>query len=126
LAAGNKFPLSGFTPLPPVPPAHPKTGKVEISSEEPLVSCIMPTCDRLQFVPEAVRGFLKQDYPNLELVIVDDGVNLDQHFILPRFSGWPGLALPIPKRWSPVGWGQFAGLSQIVVGQPSFSGNPSG
>jgi glycosyltransferase involved in cell wall biosynthesis len=40
---------------------------------EPLVSCIMPTCDRRAFVPDAVAGFLAQDYPNLELVVVDDG-----------------------------------------------------
>jgi glycosyltransferase involved in cell wall biosynthesis len=68
-------PASPNLPLPPGPPAQPPTGNVEISNEEPLVSCIMPTCDRLQFVLEAVRGFSRQDYPNLELVIVDDGVN---------------------------------------------------
>lgn len=39
----------------------------------PLVTCIMPTCDRHCFVPEAIRCFLRQNYPNLELVIVDDG-----------------------------------------------------
>ena len=39
----------------------------------PLVTCIMPTCDRKQFVPQAVRCFLRQDYPNAELLIVDDG-----------------------------------------------------
>jgi glycosyltransferase involved in cell wall biosynthesis len=39
----------------------------------PLVTCITPTCDRLNFVPHAVRCFLRQDYPSLELVIVDDG-----------------------------------------------------
>jgi glycosyltransferase involved in cell wall biosynthesis len=33
----------------------------------------MPTCDRHSFLPEAIRYFLRQDYPNLELVIVDDG-----------------------------------------------------
>jgi len=44
-------------------------------SFEPLVSCIMPTCDRRSFAPQAVRCFQRQDYPNLELVIVDDGVD---------------------------------------------------
>jgi O-antigen biosynthesis protein len=68
-------PASPVLPLPPAPPAHPHIANSEISSKEPLVSCIMPTCDRLLFVSEAVRGFLRQDYPNLELVIVDDGVN---------------------------------------------------
>src|SRR5215218_4381370 len=39
----------------------------------PLVTCIMPTCDRRRFVPHAVDCFLRQDYPNVELLIVDDG-----------------------------------------------------
>jgi glycosyltransferase involved in cell wall biosynthesis len=39
----------------------------------PLVSCIMPTADRRGFVPHAIRYFLAQDYPNKELVILDDG-----------------------------------------------------
>ena len=38
----------------------------------PLVSCIMPTADRRRFVPRAVHQFLAQDYPNKELVILDD------------------------------------------------------
>jgi glycosyltransferase involved in cell wall biosynthesis len=33
----------------------------------------MPTADRRRFVPQAIRYFLAQDYPNRELVIVDDG-----------------------------------------------------
>ena len=42
---------------------------------EPLVSCIMPTCDRRRFVGRAIRYFLEQDYPNRELVVVDDGAD---------------------------------------------------
>lgn len=41
----------------------------------PLVSCIMPTSDRRGFVPQAIRCFLRQDYPNLELLVVDDGTD---------------------------------------------------
>ena len=39
----------------------------------PLVSCIMPTYNRRAFVPLALEYFLRQDYPNRELIIVDDG-----------------------------------------------------
>lgn len=42
----------------------------------PLVSCIMPTKDRKQWVPQAIEYFLRQDYPNKELVISDDGEDL--------------------------------------------------
>jgi len=38
-----------------------------------LVSCIMPTCNRRRFVPQAIQYFLRQDYPNKELIILDDG-----------------------------------------------------
>ncbi len=39
----------------------------------PLISCILPTANRRRFVPQAIRLFLAQDYPNKELVILDDG-----------------------------------------------------
>lgn len=39
----------------------------------PLVSCIMPTAGRRQFVAQAIRHFLKQGYGNKELIVVDDG-----------------------------------------------------
>ncbi|MBZ4417831.1 glycosyltransferase [Myxococcus sp. RHSTA-1-4] len=37
------------------------------------VSCIMPTYNRRRFVPLAVRWFLAQDWPDRELIVVDDG-----------------------------------------------------
>jgi hypothetical protein len=40
-----------------------------------LVSCIMPTADRRNFVPQAIRCFLAQDYAERELVILDDGAD---------------------------------------------------
>jgi glycosyltransferase involved in cell wall biosynthesis len=39
----------------------------------PLVSCIMPTRNRRAFVQQALAYFERQDYPNKELVVVDDG-----------------------------------------------------
>ncbi|HEV8507983.1 MAG TPA: class I SAM-dependent methyltransferase [Chitinophagaceae bacterium] len=39
----------------------------------PLVSCIMPTYNRRAFVPHAIHYFLQQEYPNKELIIIDDG-----------------------------------------------------
>ena len=41
----------------------------------PLVSCIMPTRDRRELVPQAIRQFLRQDWPNAELIVVDDGTD---------------------------------------------------
>jgi len=38
-----------------------------------MVSCLMPTYNRLRFVRRAVRLFLAQDHPARELIVVDDG-----------------------------------------------------
>jgi glycosyltransferase involved in cell wall biosynthesis len=48
---------------------------VRASVADPLVTCIMPTHNRRRFVPQAVRCFLRQDYSNLELLVVDDGAD---------------------------------------------------
>jgi|SRR5579862_4768435 len=37
------------------------------------VTCIMPTANRRLFIPAAIRLFRNQDYPNKELIILDDG-----------------------------------------------------
>lgn len=39
----------------------------------PKLSCIMPTSNRHQFVPNAIAQFLMQDYQNRELIVLDDG-----------------------------------------------------
>jgi glycosyltransferase involved in cell wall biosynthesis len=39
----------------------------------PLVSCMMPTHNRREFIPRAVELFLAQDYPERELIVLDDG-----------------------------------------------------
>ena len=44
-----------------------------MTSEPPLVSCVMPTADRRAFVPLAIAQFLRQDYANRELIVLDDG-----------------------------------------------------
>jgi len=41
----------------------------------------MPTCNRRAFVPHALRYFLRQDYPNKELIILDDGTDGIQDLI---------------------------------------------
>src|SRR5688572_22799316 len=39
----------------------------------PLVSCVMPTCNRRQFISQSVWYFLRQDYDPKELIVIDDG-----------------------------------------------------
>jgi len=46
-----------------------KTGRL---NKFPLISCVMPTYGRPDYVDEAVAMFVQQDYPAKELVIVND------------------------------------------------------
>lgn len=43
------------------------------AAQPPLVSCILPTKDRAVFIPQAIQSFRSQTYPNLELLILDNG-----------------------------------------------------
>jgi glycosyltransferase involved in cell wall biosynthesis len=52
------------------PPAAPPPRS---TGAKPLVTCIMPTADRSGLVGQSIRNFLRQDYPHLELVVLDDG-----------------------------------------------------
>ncbi len=45
------------------------------------ISCVMPTADRLRFVPAAIECFLMQMWHGAELVIVDDGRRSCEHLV---------------------------------------------
>jgi O-antigen biosynthesis protein len=61
-----------------------------VEPDLPLVTCIMPTADRRAFLPDAIRCFLTQDYPRLELLVVDDGEDPVQDSLPddPRIRYW--------------------------------------
>jgi len=62
----------------------------------------MPTFNRRQFIPLAIRYFLRQDYPDKELVIIDDGTDRVADLIPAdpriRYFGLPGRASTGAKR----------------------------
>jgi glycosyltransferase involved in cell wall biosynthesis/GT2 family glycosyltransferase len=60
LPAIEETPIVGLDPVP-------------VPAGQPLVSCVMVTRDRPGFVLQSIRYFLRQDYPNCELIILDDG-----------------------------------------------------
>ena len=58
-------PWSAIAPLP----------EIEVVEDGPLVTCIMPTHDRREFIGDAIANFLRFEYPRRELLIVDDGAD---------------------------------------------------
>ena len=42
-------------------------------TESPLVSVIMPAFNHENYVQEAIKSIISQTYPNIELLIVNDG-----------------------------------------------------
>jgi hypothetical protein len=64
----------------PIPPPSPRATGPN-GDARPLVSCIMPTCNRPAFVKLAISYFLRQDYPRKELIIVDDGDESVEHLM---------------------------------------------
>ena len=71
--------ISIHVPLTPVhAPAPMKT-----VGAAPLVSCIMPTANRRDFVLQSIEYFRRQDYPACELLILDDEGGEDLAGLLP-------------------------------------------
>ncbi|HYQ02089.1 MAG TPA: glycosyltransferase [Polyangiaceae bacterium] len=52
-------------------------------TEPPLVSCIVPTRDRRQFLAMAAALFMRQSYPRRELIVIDDARESAQDVLPP-------------------------------------------
>ena len=65
----------------------------------PLVSCVMPTYNRQRFLRHALRFFVRQTYPNKELIVVDDGDVPAAKLC----EGVPGVKYLRLDTWTPLG-----------------------
>ncbi len=55
-------------------------------AETPLVSVVIPSYNAARFVADAVRSVLAQTYPNLEVLVIDDGSADDTRQVMEQFA----------------------------------------
>jgi glycosyltransferase involved in cell wall biosynthesis len=53
----------------------------------PLVSIVIPAYNHATYLDEAIQSILKQDYPNIELIVLDDGSTDNTRAVLAKYAG---------------------------------------
>jgi glycosyltransferase involved in cell wall biosynthesis len=56
-----------------------------VSSDTPLVSVVVPAYNYARYLDEAIKSVLAQDYPNVELIVLDDGSTDETPALLERY-----------------------------------------
>ncbi len=86
LPTGRPITVPRAAPAPPVARA-PARARMQAAAQRvsapPLVTCLMPTRDRTAFALRAVEYFLRQDWPERELIVLDDGSDALEHRLPP-------------------------------------------
>ncbi len=75
-----------------------------VPDEWPRVSIIAPACNEADTVEAAVRSWLKSDYPNLEIIAVDDRSTDDTRAILTRLAANDERVTLVCVDELPAGW----------------------
>lgn len=78
-----------------------------VVDELPFVSIVIPTYNYARYLDEAVRSVISQDYPHVELLVLDDGSKDDTRRVLEKYTGqfyWEtqenmGQAATLNKGW---------------------------
>ena len=54
-------------------PAAPGHGAPAREADDPLISIVVPSFNQGRFIGETIRSILEQDYPNIEVIVIDGG-----------------------------------------------------
>jgi len=65
---------------------------------EPLVSIIIPAHDEVDTIETTIESILEADYPNKEIIVVDDGSTDGTHLKVERFVAMHGIVLVRKER----------------------------
>lgn len=79
----------------------------DVRAELPLVSVVIPTYNYARFLDQAIQSVLYQSYPNIQLIVLDDGSTDNTVEVLEKYAGrfyWErhenlGQAETINKGW---------------------------
>ncbi len=58
-------------------------------NDQPLVSIIIPSYNHAQYIATAIDSVLAQTYPNIELIVIDDGSADESHQVIQRYADHP-------------------------------------
>ena len=85
---------------------------------QPLVSIITPAYNRASFLHDTIQSVLKQDYPQIEYIVLDDGSTDNTKEVLAKYTGqliWESHPNMGETRTVNKGWGMAHGEIVAVV-----------
>jgi glycosyltransferase involved in cell wall biosynthesis len=94
------------------------------SPDRPAVTIIVTTYDRARLVPRAIDSVLRQTYPNVDLVVVDDGSRDDTSEVLAQYDDDPRVRIVRHDRNRGVTAAKNTGLSGLSDACTLFGTRP--